>query len=157
MKPFFYNLVLAFLWALLTGEISLGNLFAGFVLGYVILGLLFGAREKSSYFLKVGQVIRFVVLFLKEMVVSSARVAYDVITPTYYMRPGVVAIPLDAKTDAEIALLANVITLTPGTLSLDVSEDRRTLYIHAMFVHDPDALRREIKEGLEKQLLEVMR
>ena len=54
-------------------------------------------------------------------------------------------------------LLANLVSLTPGTLSLEVSEDRRVLYIHAMFVDDRDALRRQIKDGFERRLLEVMR
>jgi multicomponent Na+:H+ antiporter subunit E len=107
--------------------------------------------------IKVGQVVRFLLVFLKELMVASIRVAYDVVTPTYYMRPGIIAIPLDAKTDLEITLLANVISLTPGTLSLDVSEDRKTLYIHAMFIDNENDLRREIKDGLEKRLLEVMR
>ena len=65
--------------------------------------------------------------------------------------------PLDAKTDAEITLLANVVTLTPGTLSLDVSPDRSTLYVHAMFLESPEALRRDIKEGFEKRILELLR
>ena len=73
------------------------------------------------------------------------------------MRPGVIGIPLDAKTDLEITMLANVISLTPGTLSLDVSPDRKTLYIHAMYVVDPDELRREIKDGLERRLMELLR
>ena len=73
------------------------------------------------------------------------------------MRPGVIGIPLDAETDLEITMLANVISLTPGTLSLDVSEDRKTLYIHAMYVENPDDLRTEIKDGLEKRLLELLR
>src|SRR5690606_901199 len=95
--------------------------------------------------------------FLKEMLLANLRVAYDVITPTYYMRPAVVSIPLDARTDLEITLLAMCITLTPGTLSLDVSTDRRVLYIHAMFAEDPDALRHEIKNGFERRLLELLR
>ena len=73
------------------------------------------------------------------------------------MRPGVVAIPLDAETDAEITLLANLITLTPGTLSLDVSDDRRVLYIHAMYVDDVEELRRSIKDGFEKRVMELLR
>jgi multicomponent Na+:H+ antiporter subunit E len=85
------------------------------------------------------------------------RVAFDVITPSQYMRPGVVAIPLTAKTDNEITMLANLISLTPGTLSLDVSDDRSVLYIHAMYVDDPDELRHEIKAGFERRVLEVLR
>jgi multicomponent Na+:H+ antiporter subunit E len=68
-----------------------------------------------------------------------------------------VAVPLDARTDAEIVLLANLITLTPGTLSLDLSDDRTVLYVHAMYLTDPDELRREIKEGFERRVLEVLR
>ena len=79
------------------------------------------------------------------------------ITPPFYSRPGIVAVPLDARTDFEIMTLANLISLTPGTLSLDVSEDRRTLYVHAMFIDDPDALRREIKQGMERRVLEALR
>jgi multicomponent Na+:H+ antiporter subunit E len=75
------------------------------------------------------------------------------------MRPGVIAIPLNARTDVEITLLANLITLTPGTLSLDVSADRSVLYIHVMYIDndDIDAVRRKIKEGFERRILEVLR
>jgi multicomponent Na+:H+ antiporter subunit E len=157
VRIFLYNITLAFLWALLNGEVNDANLLIGFLIGYLILGSMRFKDQKTSYFAKVSQAVRFLLVFLKEMLVSSVRVAYDVITPADHAKPGVIAVPLDAETDAEIALLANVISLTPGTLSLDVSEDRKTLYIHAMFIDNPDALRREIKEGLEKRLLELMR
>ncbi|MBO9362721.1 MAG: Na+/H+ antiporter subunit E, partial [Thermoflexus sp.] len=69
-----------------------------------------------------------------------------------------VAIPLDARTDAEITLLANLITLTPGSLSIDVSADRKVLYVHIVEIGEhPDQFRRKIKERLERRLLEVMR
>jgi multicomponent Na+:H+ antiporter subunit E len=73
--------------------------------------------------------------------------------------PGVIGIPLDARTDAEIALLANLITLTPGSVTLDLSEDRRVLYIHAMYIDggDVEAYRRSVKEGLERRVLELLR
>lgn len=157
MKLLIYNITLAFVWAVLNGAIDARNLAVGFILGYVVLGAMKSSAGTTNYFLKVKQVLGFTLLFLKEMVVSSLRVAHDILTPSIHARPGIVAIPLDARTDAEIALLANVITLTPGTLSLDVSSDRSKLYIHAMFVDDADQLREEIKNGLEKKLLEVMR
>ena len=76
-----------------------------------------------------------------------------------YVCPGVVAIPLDARTDAEITLLANLITLTPGSVSLDLSEDKRVLYVHAMYIDggDVEAYRRSVKEGLERRVLELLR
>jgi multicomponent Na+:H+ antiporter subunit E len=75
-----------------------------------------------------------------------------VITPHLKSRPGIVAVPLDPRltSDAQLTLLANLISLTPGTLSLALSEDRRILYVHAMFVEDPDQVREEIKNGMEK-------
>jgi multicomponent Na+:H+ antiporter subunit E len=81
------------------------------------------------------------------------------LAPASYVCPGVVAIPLDARTDAEITLLANLITLTPGSVSLDLSEDRRVLYVHAMYIDggDVEAYRRSVKEGLERRVLELLR
>ena len=78
---------------------------------------------------------------------SAVRVARDVLSPRLRVRPGVVAVPLDARTDLEITLFANLVSLTPGTLSLDVSPDRRTLYVHAMDLPDGDveAWSRELK------------
>jgi multicomponent Na+:H+ antiporter subunit E len=129
----------------------------GFVLGYFV--LLFSHRvvARSSYFRKVLDLAAFLLFFVWEMILANLRVAYDVITPAYHMRPGILAIPLEAQTDDEITLLANFISLTPGTLSLDVSDDRKVLYIHAMFIDDEEKLRKEIKSGFERRLLDVLR
>ena len=99
----------------------------------------------------------FVGFFFWELVSANLRVAFDVLTPGFAMRPRIVAVPLDARTDAEITALSYLISLTPGSLSLDVSSDRRVLFVHAMYAQDADACRREIKEGLERRLLAVMR
>jgi multicomponent Na+:H+ antiporter subunit E len=80
---------------------------------------------------------RFAILlavFLRELVTSSIRVTRYVLQPTLTIRSAIVAYPLGVSTDREIAALANLITLTPGTMSLDVSEDKSTLYIHTMSV-----------------------
>ncbi|MCF7863396.1 MAG: Na+/H+ antiporter subunit E [Kiritimatiellales bacterium] len=158
MDLFIYNILISMLWALLTGKVTIGSLSIGFLLGYVALTLLYPATgKKLSYFQKSMQFVGFSLFFAKELIVSSAKVALDVVKPLPLMRPGVIGIPLDAETDLEITLLANLISLTPGTLSLDVSPDRKTLYIHAMYVVDPDDLRREIKDGMERRLLELLR
>jgi len=158
MDLFIYNVLISLLWTLLTGEVSVGNLAMGFMLGYAALALLYPSAGKNlSYFQKTMLFVRFALFFTKELLVSSYRVAIDVIKPLPLMRPGVIGVPLDAETDLEITLLANLISLTPGTLSLDVSPDRKTLYIHAMYVINPDDLRKEIKEGLERRLLELLR
>ncbi len=157
MKPLLINICLALVWAAMIGKMTFGNLFVGFALGYVILLFQQEMIGESSYYKKVNQFISFLVYFLKEMIVASIRVAHDTITWKSYARPGIIGLPLDAKTDFEITLLSITISLTPGTLSLDISDDRKTLYVHAMFVDDADALRNEIKLGLERRLLELIR
>ena len=156
-----WNMVLALAWAALHGEFSLTSLASGFAVGYLLLALLVkgGLVGENPYTTRVGRALGFLVYFLWELIIANIRIAYDVLTPRHHMQPGIVAIPLEAKTDAEITLLANFITLTPGTLSLDVSEDRKLLYIHAMYIEnaDPDALRAGVKNGFERRLLETMR
>jgi multicomponent Na+:H+ antiporter subunit E len=147
----------ALAWAAIHEQFTAANLAVGFVLGFVLLYFAQPLLGPSVYFSKVRQVLGLVLFFFWELVLANLRVARDVITPGFNMRPGVVAIPLDAKSDVEITLLANMITLTPGTMSLDVSLDRKTLYIHTLWGEDADSVRSNIKEGFEKRLLEVLR
>jgi multicomponent Na+:H+ antiporter subunit E len=159
MRSFLWNLVVALAWAASTGQFTVSNLAVGLALGFMVLLVSQRFTGKSSYFTKVGQVFRFALFYLWELIRANLRVAYDVVTPTHHMRPGVLAIPLDARTDAEISLLANLITLTPGTLSLDISLDRRVLYVHTMYIAsgDIEGARQQIKTGLERRVLEVLR
>jgi len=155
---FLWNILLSVNWALLTGQFNLENLVSGFVIGFLLLWILRRAVGQTDYFPKVRNAIAFFASFLWQLVRSNLSVARTVLfEPLEKIDPAFLAIPLEAKTDAEIALLANLITLTPGTLSLDVSTDRSVLYIHTLDVEDVDALRVEIKRTLEKGLLEVTR
>ena len=159
MVMFLWNLLLALAWTVSTGLFTVPNLLFGLVLGYFILMFAQRALGASAYFSKVPQVARFSVFYFWQLILANFRVAYDVMTRTHYMRPGVIAVPLEAQTDAEITLLSNLITLTPGSLSVDLSDDRRVLYVHVMYLDDDDVAetRRLIKEGLERRVLEVLR
>ncbi|CAN5137775.1 hypothetical protein BH20VER2_BH20VER2_11080 [soil metagenome] len=106
---------------------------------------------------KIPKFLRFAIFYLTELLRANVRVAHDAVTPTHYMRPAFIAIPLDAETDYEILLLANLMTMTPGTVSVDVSTDNKVLYLHAMYVEDADALRHEIKHLFEHRVLRLMR
>lgn len=150
-------MILALAWAAVTGSFAPRTLAFGFALGFGILVLTRRIVGAPNYGRKVVQVLGLALFFLRELLLSNLRVAFDVLTPGLRIRPGVVAIPLDVESDAEITLLANLITLTPGTLSLDVSADRRVLYIHAMYIDDPDAVRQQIKNGFERRVIEVLR
>lgn len=157
MRAFLWNGVLAAVWALVVGDISLPSLALGFVLGYAILWMTRRVLETAEYCARVPRLVEFAAFFLWELLWANVRVAYDVVTPKHHMRPGIMALPLDAETDLEITLLANLISLTPGTLSLDVSPDRKTLYIHHMYLHEPDREKQRIKAGFERRLLRVLR
>lgn len=112
-----------------------------------------------SHFVKVPRAIGLLFYFIGELAVASLVVAWDVITPRSHVESGVVALPLDAKSNLEITILASLISLTPGTLSLDVSDDKRILYIHAVYIKkgDVEALKSQIKNGFERKLLEITR
>lgn len=149
--------MLALTWIAATGTFTPANFIAGFGLGLVILYFTRSAIGTPEYIIRLKRVIGLALFFFSELIIANARVAYEVLTPRHNMRPGVIAVPLDAETNAEITLLCNLISLTPGTLSLDVSADRRVLYVHAMYIDDPDEVRRKLKDGFERRLLEVMR
>lgn len=152
------NLILTIVWAGLFGTFDLPTLASGFLLSYFFLWVIHrGGGRPPAYFTKPPKIAAFLAYYLKELVVSNLIIARDILTPTHYMRPGVVAIPLRSSTDFEITLLANLITMTPGTLSLDISEDRKTLYVHAMYIHDAGALRAEITNNFERRVLEILR
>ena len=151
---FLLNLLLALSWIALTGQFSALNFVEGFALGYVMLWLVQRATGPSSYFTKTYQVIRFALFFAWELILANLRVAHSVLVPRR-LRPGVIAVPLDVETDLEISLLVNLITLTPVTLSLDVSADRRVLYVHTIHVDDVEVFRCQIKQGLEMRVREL--
>jgi multicomponent Na+:H+ antiporter subunit E len=149
------NVLLALAWAALTGHFSPLNLAIGFGIGYALLYVATRTGVGTGYFGRVRDVFAFVVFFLRELLLANLRVAYHVLAPLERMRPGIVAVPLDLRTDAEITALANLITLTPGTLSLDVSTDRRVLYVHSLWVEDAATFRRAMKDGFECRVREV--
>ncbi len=149
------HVILALVWAALTGDLSLGNVAEGFVVGFLVLLLARGALGSQRYVTRVPRVLGFLGYFLLLLLHANLRVAHQVLSPTIHVRPAIVAIPLDIRDELAITTLANLITLTPGTLSLDVSSDRRVLYVHGMFVTDVDAFRREIKDGLEQHVQDL--
>lgn len=152
------HIVLTLVWAGLFGGLGLANLVSGFVVSYGVLYFTMrGLPGHAGYFGKVPKFLGFLLYYLWELLQSNAVIAYDVLTPRHHMKPGVIGIPLDARTDLEITILANLITMTPGTLSLDISPDRKTLYVHAMYIRDADKLRADIKNNLERRVLELLR
>ncbi|MCG9786669.1 Na+/H+ antiporter subunit E [Vibrio mediterranei] len=157
MNYFFLNVFLAGAWMLINGEYSGLNFVVGFTVGFFALRLSQPFGMKSTYFTRFSAVIKLVLCFCYEMVISAAQVVWDVVTPTHLSDPDIVYVPLDVTTDLEITLLANMVSLTPGSLSLDVTEDKKHLVVHAMFAPKHEEVIQTIKQGMEKRILEVTR
>jgi multicomponent Na+:H+ antiporter subunit E len=130
----------------------------GFFANYFVLWFISRFYDKKHY-IRVPRIVNLVLFFIKALFKANLKVAIDVITPVNDFRPGVIALPLDVKTDLEITIFANLISLTPGTLSLDVSKDKKTLYVHAVYIErdDVEGFKKELKEGFEKKILGITR
>jgi multicomponent Na+:H+ antiporter subunit E len=163
MRIFYLHSAIAFVGAYLITHQEVPvlpyNAFTAAFVFLVIFWLLWSTTwfYSKAYFRKMPKVIAFAAFFLKELFVANIKIAYDILTPHYYMRPTVIALPLAVKSDIEITILANMITLTPGTLSLDVSDNRKILYVHALYVkgNDVERLKQTIKHGFERRLMEI--
>jgi len=157
MIAFLFNLLLAIAWAAVSGSASPHNLLLGFVLGAIALAIVRQSIGRGAYVFRAGRILSLALLFLKELALSAWTVALTVLKPRMDIKPGIFAFPLTVDRDFEITLLANLITLTPGTLSVDVGDDGRTLYVHALDCSDPQAARKAIAEGFERKIMEAFR
>lgn len=157
MSRYVNAIFLAIVWAALTGSFTLPNFGFGLLLGWLALYLVREQLDtRRGRYRGVGMA-SLAVLFVRELLLSGWRVAKLVTSPRMDLKPGVFAYPLSVDRDFEITLLANMITLTPGTLSVDVSEDRRTLYVHALDCSDVEASIAEIRNGFERKIEEAFR
>lgn len=157
MTPFLWNILMALTWAAARGDLTLLNLVVGAVLGYMLLWLTGDLLGASHYCARLPRILDFVIFFIWELLLANVRVAWDVITPIHSMRPGIIAVPLDMKSDEQITMLANVISLTPGSLCLDISQDRKRLFVHVQNLTDADKERRRLKQGFERRILELLK
>lgn len=154
MSLFLLNVLLALVWAALTGSFQPVDLFFGFALGYLVLWLV-RHKNRPRYFQQIPLLLGLLLYFLADVLRANFRMVVTILSPRMKLRPAVVAVPLILKSKTAAILLANMLTLTPGTLSLDISGDHQTLYIHTVWLDDLDAFRRQVVEGYEKRLKEL--
>jgi multicomponent Na+:H+ antiporter subunit E len=146
------SILLALAWAALQGQVTLANLAVGYVVGYAILSILGrGGVMPSTLASRTGHALRLAGFFAWELLIANFRVAADVLG-RHRISPAVVAIPLDISSDGEILLLSMLINITPGSVTIDLSDDRKTLYVHVMHMKSADETRREIKDGFERRV-----
>ncbi len=156
VNKFLMNLLLSFIWVALTGSMYYSNFLFGFLLGFFILWVMNKNEEDNRYFNRVPKIIGFVFYFLYEMIKANLQVAYDVITPKYFFKPGIVRFPLTATSDLEINLISMFISLTPGTILLDVSDDKKWIFIHVMYLDSKEKFISRMKYS-ERRILEIVR
>lgn len=149
--------VFTVVWLAVSGSFTIPNLLLGAAAGALSLALIRGHIQPDGRRIRFLKVLSLLMLFFKELALSAWKVAMLVASPKMALKPGIFAFPLTVDRDFEITLLANLITLTPGTLSVDVSEDRKVLYVHAIDCSDPVGARRDIANGFEKKILEAFR
>lgn len=157
MITYILSLVFSVVWVAITGSATLHNLIFGFALSTLVLWIVRGETGARGYWRRLGRILSLLALFLKELALSAWKVAVLVMSPRMDLKPGIFAFPLTVTRDFEITLLANLITLTPGTLSIDVSQDRRTLFVHAIDCSDIEATKRDIADGFERKIIEAFR
>ncbi len=146
MRSFIFNLVLAVVWCLLWGSGSVWTFIGGLIIGSIVVAGFNRATGREPYLRRVARLARFGAYFSRVMVKSNLQVAREVITPGFKMKPSILRYPVDHLTNIEKITLANAITLTPGTLSMDISPDGRWLYLHCMYSESSDAALADIDE-----------
>ncbi|GIO37143.1 Na+/H+ antiporter subunit E [Paenibacillus antibioticophila] len=151
------NLSLAFLWMAFTGNWSGSGFIIGYLIGAAFVMLLRPFWSAPLYLSRVWAVLRLIGIFIKELIVSSFAVIRYILTPRLAIQPGIFAYHTELKSDWEVTLLSCLICLTPGTLTLEVSEDGDTLYIHAMNIEDVSLHAEQIRNSFEKAIKEVTR
>lgn len=126
----------------------------------LVLGIIFALRRYFStrfYVVPLFVIGKLALIFIKELLLANWAVLKIVLSPSLNIKPCIFAFPLEVKKDWEITLLSSLITLTPGTFVVDVSDDKKEIYIHAIDAPDVDEVIRQIKTSFEKTILEVSR
>lgn len=154
MRPFVFGALLVLVWIGLTPDPGLGDVLLGAASSALVLFIARGEPASSTHRVRYGVLLVLAWTFVRELVRSTIRVAYDVLTPTLHARPAILAVPLDLHTDVQMTLFANLLSLTPGSISMQLSRDRKRLYVHFMFVdpNDLDKSRREVKRLFESRI-----
>ncbi|MFE6168387.1 Na+/H+ antiporter subunit E [Viridibacillus arvi] len=151
------NFFIAFIWMFLSTNFASSNFVVGFILGMIMIYIMRNFFSSRLYISRFWAVIKLIVLFMKELILANFQVFMVIIKPKLDMSPAFFAMQTELEQDWEITLLSSLITLTPGTIVVHVSDDSKTLYIHAIDIDDVDSAVDSIKNSFEKAILEVSR
>lgn len=149
------HFIIAFLWMFLNNAWTLQTFVSGFLIGLAILYLIRGFFPQRLYVYFVIAVLKLLLIFLRELFLSTVSVVSQIIRPKLQIQPGIFAMDVDLEKDWQITLLSSLITLTPGTVVVDISEDNKTLYVHAIHLPDIEKAKDDINNTFVKAIQEV--
>ena len=149
------NVVLALTWMFLTTSNTAASFIIGYIIGAFILYLFRRFYKTRFYLHKVVAVLHLLLIFIRELLIANFDVLKAIIQPKLELKPGILAYETELKSDWQITLLSCLITLTPGTLVMDISADNKTLYIHALNLTEITEMQQNIKHTFERLILEV--
>lgn len=154
---FLINVLMAVLWMFMWGLFDIWTMLAGFFFGYLLLGAVSRTwyPDGKGYGSKLLNLISFGIYFIRILIQANLTVAKEVVTPHFYMTPRFVRYPVKGMTPLQITSLANAITLTPGTLSVDVLDNDEVLLVHCMYAEDRDQAIKELDELRDRLMTEV--
>jgi multicomponent Na+:H+ antiporter subunit E len=159
------NLLFAIFWLLMWGGFHIYALIMGLLVGYVVIALISRAIEpaspaglpapapaRPSYAARPWQLLSFAIFFVRILVQSNIQVAREVVTPGLTMSPRILRVDASDMSPSQVTFFASTITLTPGTLSVDVTDRGDALYVHAMYAADRDRQLADL-ETLKRRIL----
>ncbi|MCT4795498.1 MULTISPECIES: Na+/H+ antiporter subunit E [Exiguobacterium] len=149
------NTVIAIMWAVLWNSYTGVDFLLGYIVGIFILFVLRRFLHFDFYMRRVFAAFKLIALFIKELIMSNIDVVKVLLSPKFDIEPGIIEVPTQLKSDWELTLLASLISLTPGTLSMDFAEDKKSIFVHSIHVPDKEQMIREIHDTFEKAIMEV--
>jgi multicomponent Na+:H+ antiporter subunit E len=152
---FLLNILLAVLWCFTWGSFDFYTLATGFLLSYVLLGVYSRVTAVEGYGRKARDLARFAAYFVRVLFVANLQIAYEILTPRLGVSPRIVRFDVTGLSPVQRTILVNAINLTPGTLVVDMSPDRRTFYVHCMYARDHDDAVAQLEDLKRRLIVEV--
>ncbi|MFT6023014.1 MAG: multicomponent K+:H+ antiporter subunit E [Ascidiaceihabitans sp.] len=152
----FLTLLLAIVWVLLQNEVSAGMVVFGIILGIIIPRMTSIWWPDTPKGFRLGKMFSYSLIVMWDILIANIQVAWIVLTvPNSKLKPAWIVVPLEVRQPEAITMLAGTITLTPGTVSADLSSEGHSLLVHVLHTDDPDAVLDEIKTRYERRLTEI--
>lgn len=152
------NFFLAFIWMFFTGTFTTSGFIVGYLIGLLVIFMMrrfFKSEGTAFYFTRVIKLFKLLLIFARELVMANFEVLRLVLSPKLKIQPGIFRYETSLRSGWKISLLSMLISLTPGTLVVQVSKDNKTLYIHALNMPDKEALKRDIYDNFESNIKEA--